>query len=208
MVKTGPFPEKVFYLTSRTFSLTYSSRCSFTQLCDRHKQMKNYLLRIDTNTIGNRYDVTPLFSHHADFNALVDDLVACVADTTVDLVACIDALGFILGTAIAQRLKVGILPIRKGGKLPVESDKTEFRDYTGQDKQLEIRRDILSQGLRILIVDEWIETGAQVSGAITLIEGCGAIVAGIAAISMDENAKTRRISSKYEVHTVWEEGSY
>ena len=169
--------------------------------------MKSYLKRIDTNTIGNRYDVTPLFSHQADFNALVDDLVACVGDTSVDLVAGIDALGFILGTAIALRLKVGILPIRKGGKLPVESYKTEFRDYTGQVKQLEIRRDILSQGLRVLIVDEWIETGAQISGAITLIEGCGAIVAGIASINMDDNAKTRQISSRYEVYTVWEEGA-
>ena len=169
--------------------------------------MKSYLHWIDTNTIGNRYDVTPLFSHYADFNALVDDLVACVTDTTVDLVACIDALGFILGTAIAQRLKVGILPIRKGGKLPVESDKTEFRDYTGQEKQLEIRRDVLSPGLRVLIVDEWIETGAQVSGAITLIESYGAVVVGIVSISMDDNLKTRRISSKYEVHTVWEEGT-
>ena len=169
--------------------------------------MKNYLRWVDTNTTGNRYDVTPLFSHQADFNELIDDLVACVGDTTVDLVAGIDALGFILGTAIAQRLKVGILPIRKGEKLPVETDKTEFRDYTGEDKQLEIRRDILSQGLRVLIVDEWIETGAQVSGAITLIEGCGAIVVGIASINMDDNEKTRQISSRYEVFTVWEKST-
>lgn len=170
--------------------------------------MKQYLRWIDRDTIGNRYDVTPLFSHHADFNALVDDLVECTAGTTVDLVACIDALGFILGTAIARKLEVGILPVRKGGKLPVESDRTAFRDYTGQDKQLEIRRDILSQGSRVLIVDEWIETGAQVSAAITLIESHGAIVAGIATINMDDNEKTRQISSRYKVYTVWEEDAY
>ena len=164
--------------------------------------MKNYLRWIDRNTNGSRYDVTPLFSHHADFNALVDDLAASVAGTTIDLVACIDALGFILGTAIAQKLGVGILPVRKGGKLPVESDRTEFRDYTGQEKQLEIRRDILSQGSRVLIVDEWIETGAQVSATISLIEGHGAIVVGIATINMDDNEKTKSISSKYKVYTV------
>ena len=122
--------------------------------------MKNYLRWIDRNTTGNRCDVTPLFSHHADFNALVDDLAASVAVSPIDLVASIDALGFILGTAIAQKLGVGILPVRKGGKLPVESDRTEFRDYTGQDKQLEIRRDILSQGSRVLIVDECRKTGS------------------------------------------------
>lgn len=166
--------------------------------------MKPYLDRIDRNTTG-RCDVTPLFSHHADFNALVDDLAASVAKTPVDLVAGIDALGFILGTAIAQKLEVGILTIRKGGKLPVEVDRVEFRDYTGLDKQLEIRRDILSQGTRVLIVDEWIETGAQVSAAIALIEGRGAIVSGIATINMDENEKTRSIRSRYKVHTVWKE---
>ena len=167
--------------------------------------MKRYLRRIDRNTTGNSYDVTPLFSHHADFNALVDDLVACVKDLPIDIVACIDALGFVLGTAIAQKLGVGILPVRKGGKLPVESHRTEFRDYTGEDKQLEIRRDILSQGLRVLVVDEWIETGAQVSAAITLIEGQGAIVTGVATINMDDNEKTRLISSKYKVFTAWKE---
>ena len=104
--------------------------------------MKQYLRWIDTNTTGNRNDVTPLFAHPADFNALVADLVACVADTSVDLVAAIDSLGFILGTAIAQKLNVGILTVRKGNKLPVEADQVEFCDYTGLSKQLEIRRDI------------------------------------------------------------------
>jgi len=169
--------------------------------------MKKYLHRIDRNTTGNRYDVTPLFSHHEDFNTLVDDLVTGFSGNSIDLVAGIDALGFILGTAIAQKLEVGILAVRKGGKLPVESDKTEFRDYTGQSKQLEIRRDILSQGSRVLIVDEWVETGAQVSAAIRLIERQGAVVAGIASKNMDDNEKTRLIGSKYNVYTVWEEGA-
>ncbi|MFC2078826.1 phosphoribosyltransferase family protein [Candidatus Bipolaricaulota bacterium] len=169
--------------------------------------MKEYLRWIDTNTTGNRCDVTPLFAHPGDFNALVDDLVASIGDTPVDLAAGIDALGFILGTALAQRLGVGILAIRKGGKLPVETDRVGFRDYTGQDKQLEMRRDILSPGSRVLIVDEWIETGAQVSAAISLIEGQGAVVAGIATINMDDNAKTQSIDSKYKVWSAWTDGS-
>ena len=89
--------------------------------------------------------------------------------------------------------------MRKGGKLPVEADRIEFCDYTGNSKQLEIRRDILTPGQRVLIVDEWIETGAQVSAAISLIEGQGAVVVGIATIHMDENERTREISRKYSV---------
>ena len=61
-------------------------------------------------------------------------------------------------------------------------------------------------GARVLIVDEWVETGAQVSAAIRLIEGQGAIVAGIATIRMDDNAKTEEIGSQYIVHSVWKEG--
>ena len=167
--------------------------------------MKSYLNKIDRNTNGNRYDVTPLFSDHKDFSELVEDLSACLAGTTVDLVACIDALGFILGTAIARKLKAGILPVRKGGKLPVKSDRIEFCDYTGLEKQLEIRRDILSSGTRVLVVDEWIETGAQVLAAIHLIEKQGGSIVGVAAINMDDNESTRLISSNYKVYTVWED---
>ena len=163
--------------------------------------MKNYLSLIDTNTSGNRYDVTPLFSHYEGFSTLVNDLAAQVSSIDIDIVACIDALGFILGTALSQKLKVGILAIRKGGKLPVKTDQIDFIDYTGVEKQLEIRKDILIEGMRVLIVDEWIETGAQITASIKLIENQKAIVKGIVTIAMDKNDNTQLITSKYKVFT-------
>ena len=169
--------------------------------------MKNYLSLIDTKTSGNRYDVTPLFSHHDGFNALVYDLLDLVSKEDVEIVACIDALGFVLGTAIAQKLNVGILTIRKGGKLPVITDRVEFTDYTGLEKQLEIRQDILVEGMKVLIVDEWIETGAQIDASIQLIENQGAIIVGIASIAMDDNEKTRYIRANYKVTTLWNDGT-
>jgi adenine phosphoribosyltransferase len=169
--------------------------------------MKNYLSLIDINTSGNRYDVTPLFSNYDGFNALVNDLVEQVPDDDVDIVACIDALGFVLGTAIAQKLKVGILTIRKGGKLPVITDVVGFTDYTGLEKQLEIRQDILCEGMKVLIVDEWIETGAQIGASIRLIEAQGASVAGIVTIKMDDNKNTQNIKSKYKVIAAWVDGT-
>ena len=168
--------------------------------------MKNYLSLIDRNTSG-RCDVTPLFSHFDGFNTLVNDLVDQVPKTGIDIVACIDALGFILGTAISQKLNVGILTIRKGGKLPVTTDQIDFTDYTGLEKQLEIRQDILSEGSRVLIVDEWIETGAQVGASIKLIENQGAIVVGIVSIAMDDNEKTKYLKSNYKVISVWNDGT-
>lgn len=161
-----------------------------------------YLSRIDTDTIGNRYDVTPLFADHEAFTALVEDLVRPFRDKSIDFVAGIDALGFILGTAISLRLGVGFIPIRKGGKLPVEVDRIEFTDYSGQQKALEVRRDALQPGQRILIVDEWIETGAQVKASIELIERQGAIVVGIATINIDQSPDTAAILEKCIVHSV------
>lgn len=128
-----------------------------------------YLRRIDTQTLGRRYDVTPLFADYESFAELVRDLAEPFQDASLDLVAGIDALGFILGAALALKLRKGFLPIRKGGKLPVPTDAVEFVDYSGERKALEVRRDALRPGMRVLVVDEWIETGAQVSAAIELI---------------------------------------
>lgn len=167
--------------------------------------MKDYLSLIDTKTSGNRYDVTPLFSSPSAFGALIGDLLPRIPQNEVDLVAGIDALGFILATAIALRLNVGMLAVRKAGKLPVPTAKAEFRDYTGLEKGLEIRLDILRAGMRVLVVDEWVETGAQVSAAIELIEGQGAEIAGIVAIAMDDNPRTQNLRAKYQVITVWDD---
>jgi len=185
-------------------------------------KMKPYLQLIDTHTDGSRNDVTPLFADAECFGQLIDDMTAPFVggrrprlplnydksapfqDIQVDCVACIDALGFILGTAIAQRLGVGIIPIRKGDKLPVRTISEEFRDYSGDIKRLEIRKDALLPQTRVLIVDEWIETGAQIKATAKLIEAQGGIIVGIATISMDVNDKTSAISKKYDVHTVWE----
>lgn len=160
---------------------------------------RDYLSLIDTHTSGPRYDVTPLFADAAAFAAALDDLLALIGDTPYDLVAGIDALGFILGAGLAMRAGKGFVPIRKGGKLPVATDTIEFVDYSGASKSLEVRRDALSPGARVLVVDEWIETAAQVAAAIQLIEGQGGAIAGVATIHMDENERTRRATERYPV---------
>ena len=162
----------------------------------------DYLQRIDTNTSGQRYDVTPLFTDYAAFAAAVADLATPFADEAVDLVAGIDALGFILGTAVAMRLQKGFLAIRKGGKLPVKVNRVRFVDYTGQQKALEIRTDGLDPGANVLLVDEWVETGAQAKAAIKLVEMQNGRIAGIATINMDNNKTTRQLRQQYRVFAV------
>ncbi|HKV82913.1 MAG TPA: phosphoribosyltransferase family protein [Ktedonobacterales bacterium] len=167
---------------------------------------RDYLSLIDTHTSGLRYDVTPLFADAAAFAAAVDDLLALVGETPYDLVAGVDALGFILGAALALRAGKGFVPVRKGGKLPVAVETVEFVDYSGTRKALELRRDAIAPGVRVLVVDEWIETGAQIGAAIRLIKGCGGVVVGVATIHVDDNERTRQITARYPVFQLWPEG--
>jgi adenine phosphoribosyltransferase len=150
--------------------------------------MKRYLDLIDRNTTGNRCDVTPLFADPAAFAEALDDLVRRIGETPFDVVIGVDALGFILGTGVALRMGMGLVVVRKGGKLPVACDAEAFVDYTGQAKRLEMRFDALRQGMRVLIVDEWVETGAQIRAVAALVERRGAVVAGVAAINIDAEA--------------------
>lgn len=149
----------------------------------------------------------PLFANRETFSRLVEDLAMSFCDAGIDRVVAIDAIGFILGTAIAEALDVGLVPVRKRGKLPVEAERVEFVDYSGRQKTLEMRPDALSPGTDVHIVDEWIETGAQVGAAIVLVERLGACVAGIATIRMDHKEQTDVLRERYRVQAVWEDES-
>ena len=151
--------------------------------------MSHYLDLIDRTTTGNRCDVTPLFADPEAFAQMLDDLLGRIGDIEFDLVVAIDALGFILGTGIALRVGKGLVVARKGGKLPLACEVVTFVDYTRQTKRLEMRPDALRPGERVLIVDEWVETGAQVRAVIGLVEHLGGIVAGVASLNIDEGAE-------------------
>ena len=157
-----------------------------------------YLKHIDTNTGGVRNDVLPLFQDYPSFSALVKDLATLVGSCEFKYVAGIDALGFILGTALAMHFGVGFVAIRKSGKLPKNANRVEFVDYTGTLKGLELAPGTLSQGDSVLLVDEWIETGAQVRVAAQLIEAQGAKVAAVTSIAMERNDRTQDLFEKFK----------
>ena len=170
----------------------------------------DYLALIDRSKLHyKRSDVTPIFADPAAFRALVEDLVApwsaAPEGERVERVVGTDALGFVVGTALALRLGVGFVPVRKGGKLPVRNERVAFRDYSGQEKAFELRAEPWPRGTRVLLTDEWIETGATAAAAVELIERAGGVVVGIAAIAFRKNERTAPLWAKYRCHGVWPE---
>jgi len=170
----------------------------------------DYLTLIDRSKVHyKRSDVTPIFAEPEAFRALVNDLVApweqAAATERVQCVVGTDALGFVVGTALALRLGVGFVPVRKGGKLPVQNERVAFKDYTGAEKALELRTNPWPPGTRVLLTDEWIETGATAQAAVALIERAGGVVAGIVAIAFRKNEMTAALWAKYRCHSVWPE---
>ncbi len=166
----------------------------------------DYLSLIDRSKLHyKRSDVTPIFAEPAAFAALTEDLAAPFRDAGVQRVVGTDALGFVVGTALALKFGVGFVPVRKGGKLPVRNERVTFRDYSGSEKTFELRAEPWPAGTRVLLCDEWIETGATAQAAATLIERCGGTVVGIAAIAFRKNERTAPLWAKYRCHGVWPE---
>lgn len=165
---------------------------------------KKYWNYINKETKG-KYDVTGLFANPKIFQELVRDLKKLFKENSFNKIVCIDALGFILGGALGLKTKKPIILIRKEGKLsnfPQEVLKRDFIDYTKTKKCLEINKKYVTKKDRVLIVDEWIETGSQVKATIDLIEFLGGKISGITAINADRNENTQILFEKYNLKPV------
>ena len=159
-----------------------------------------YLNIMAPNTKGDKFawlDPTSIYINGAAFNDLLDDLMADLKDVDYDVVGGLDAMGFVLGAAIAARSGVGFLPIRKAGKLCVDTDKVSFGNYSGRTQEMEMRKPAFGAGTQVLLVDQWVETGGTIDGAIRLVERQGGVVAGLLAIAIEENERTDHYRQTY-----------
>lgn len=150
-----------------------------------------------------RSDISGILANPDVFENMIKDLIKSFRG--FDKIAAIDALGFILGGAMAFESKKPLVLIRKGGKLPnLDKDivRKSFVDYTKTTKSFEMTKNSITKGDRVLIVDEWIETGSQVKAAISLIEGLGGKVAGITTINADKNENTKVLFDKYNLKSL------
>jgi adenine phosphoribosyltransferase len=131
------------------------------------------------------YDITTLLKDKKGFAMLIDALAEHYIDREVDLVLGMEARGFIFGPALAYRLNAGFVPVRKPGKLPAETARLEYQLEYGSNA-LEIHKDAIQKGQRVLIVDDLLATGGTAAATVGLAKSLGGKIAGLAfAVELD-----------------------
>ena len=169
-----------------------------------------YLNIMSPNTKGEKFawlDPTSIYINTNAFIDLLDDLLDDLEEIDCDVVAGIDAMGFVLGSALAARLRKGFLPIRKAGKLCVDTKKVDFVNYSKRNQFMEIRFPAFEAGAKVIIVDQWVETGGTMGAAIKLIEQQGGLVKGVIALAIEENDNTKKLRNDYKCFSAVVPGS-
>jgi adenine phosphoribosyltransferase len=143
-------------------------------------------------------DITTLLSDKDGFKYAVDSLCDKFKDKSIDAVVAVEARGFILGGAIAYKLGVGFIPVRKKGKLPWKTKSVTYALEYGTDT-LQIHEDALKPGSRVLFIDDLLATGGTVKAVTELVEAQGAKVEGIGFVIDLVDLGGRAKLSKYHV---------
>jgi adenine phosphoribosyltransferase len=125
------------------------------------------------------YDITTLLKDPVGFGLAVDALADPFVGHPIEAVVAIESRGFILGAAVADRLKVGFVPVRKPGKLPARSERVTYDLEYGTDS-LEIHADAIHADQRVLIVDDVLATGGTAKATTDLVRRLGGIVHAVA----------------------------
>ena len=123
-------------------------------------------------------DITTLIKRGEAFDEVINIFLDKCKDKNIDLVAAVESRGFIFGGVLANRLKVGFVPIRKFGKLPADTVEQKYDLEYGTDT-LEIHKDAILPGQKVLIVDDLLATGGTIKAACKLVEKLGGQVVGI-----------------------------
>lgn len=124
------------------------------------------------------YDITTLLKDGEGFRQAVDAVVDPFRTTKIDLVVGIESRGFILGAAVADRLGVGFIPVRKPGKLPSQTVSASYELEYGADA-LEMHHDAVARGEKVLVVDDLLATGGTAQATVSLLKQSGAQVIGL-----------------------------
>jgi adenine phosphoribosyltransferase len=138
-------------------------------------------------------DTWTMLANAESLRAIVAGLAELARADRPDVILGIESRGFVLGPAVAVHLGIGFIPVRKDGALfPGDVVRQETApDYRGHRRALAARRDLLLPGQRVVLIDDWIETGSQAMASAQIVSACGAELTAIAVI-IDETSETSR----------------
>src|SRR2546425_5087129 len=147
------------------------------------------------------YDITTLLKDEIGFATLIDALSEHYVGKDIDLVLGMEARGFIFGPALAYRLNAGFVPVRKPGKLPAATAKYDYTLEYGTNT-LEMHRDAIEKGQRVIIVDDLLATGGTAQATAKLAESLGAEIAGLGFVVELDFLKGREKLRQHDVFSL------
>jgi adenine phosphoribosyltransferase len=147
------------------------------------------------------YDITTLLRDKTGFAQLIDLFSEHYIGKNIDLILGMEARGFIFGPALAYRLNAGFVPVRKPGKLPAATCRVEYELEYGSNA-LEVHKDAIEKGQRVLIVDDLLATGGTAEATAKLAKSLGADIAGLAFVVELDFLKGRQRLGAYDVFSL------
>ena len=147
------------------------------------------------------YDITTLLKDKRGFATLIDALAEHYMGKDIDLVLGMEARGFIFGPALAYRLNAGFVPVRKPGKLPAATERYDYALEYGTNT-LEIHRDAIQKGQKVIIVDDLLATGGTAEATAKLAEMLGAEIAGLGFVVELDFLNPRAKLKNYDVFSL------
>ncbi len=146
-------------------------------------------------------DITTLLKDAHAFEQAVEVFYARYKEERISKVVCVESRGFILGAALALRLHAGFVPVRKKGKLPAATMRQEYALEYGSD-EIEIHKDAISSGERVLVHDDLLATGGTVTAACRLVENLGGTIVGLSFLIELSFLKGRARLGTYDVFSI------
>lgn len=166
-------------------------------------ELKKYIRNIhDYPKAGILFrDITTLLQNKDAFKLAIDKMAEQVSNEKIDYIVGAESRGFLIGSALAYKMNVGFIPVRKKGKLPYKTISEEYDLEYGTDT-LFMHEDAIKKGDRVLIVDDLIATGGTALAMIKMVEKLGGIVAGSSFLIELEDLNGRKEIKKYPVNVL------
>jgi len=146
-------------------------------------------------------DITTLLKNGADFHAAIDAVAEPFKNQDIDLVVGPEARGFVIGAPVAYTLGAGFVPVRKPGKLPADRLSHEYSLEYGTNT-LEIHKDAITPGQKVLIVDDLLATGGTIQATVAMVEALGGVVVGLAFLIELSYLNGRRHFANYNIKSL------